>query len=252
MSAPEPGHCVALLPAAGVGSRFGSDRPKQYSVVGGAPVIVHAIEALLRARWISSVNVVVSATDPFWPDVSRVYGQRWGERVRSLDCGGATRRDTVLAGICALAEAGEAAPHTWVLVHDAARPGLPAESLDALGKALSGEPVGALLALPVADTIKRSDGASPARALVTESRNGLWLAQTPQAFRLELLIRALTAADSVTDEASAVELLGLRPRLVHGSWRNAKLTLGSDLELIAAALDAGRLGTSAPTRTEGS
>lgn len=229
--------CVALVPAGGTGSRFGGARPKQYLAVAGVPIIVHAVRALLRAPWIQGVHVVVAPGDREWAAIAAAYRPEWGERVFVHPTGGPTRRDTVLAGLDALAAGGFADADTWVLVHDAARPALPSSRLQALGAALADEPVGALLALPLADTLKRAEvGGDGDRAGSTVPRTGLWLAQTPQAFRLGLLQRALRASADVTDESSAVERLGLRPRLLTGSWRNLKLTHPQDLDLVEFAL----------------
>ncbi|MEZ5660220.1 MAG: 2-C-methyl-D-erythritol 4-phosphate cytidylyltransferase [Burkholderiaceae bacterium] len=228
-------HCIALVPAAGIGARFGGGHPKQYREIHARPVIVHSIQALLAAPWLSRIHVVISPDDEVWPGVHQRYEADWGGRVGVHRCGGATRRDTVLAGLHALAA--ECRGDPWVFVHDAARPGLPLSCLHALRAALDDEAVGALLALPVADTLKRGSSAQrPPRVSATESRADLWLAQTPQVFRLARLRQALQAAEEVTDEASAIERSGAAPVLVRGSWRNAKLTMADDLEMIALAL----------------
>jgi 2-C-methyl-D-erythritol 4-phosphate cytidylyltransferase len=133
----------------------------------------------------------------------------------------------VLNGLRALR--GQLRDDDWILVHDAARPGLTTALIDRLVNDLHDDAVGGLLALPVVDTLKRSD--AERRAQATVSREGLWAAQTPQMFSYELLCRALTQATDVTDEASAIEALGLRPKLVEGSPRNFKVTLPHDVAL---------------------
>ena len=183
----------------------------------------HAVSALLADARVSEVRVAVTPGDG-WVDAALSGLPRTVWRA----CGGATRADTV-AG--ALADS-EVADDTWVLVHDAARPGLPAEALARLIDACLADPVGGLLALPVADTVK----GGRQRVERTLDRNGLWLAQTPQMFRAGVLRDALTAASvngvSVTDEASAIEAAGYAPLLVTGSMRNFKVTWPDDFELM--------------------
>jgi 2-C-methyl-D-erythritol 4-phosphate cytidylyltransferase len=147
--------------------------------------------------------------------------------VSVLYCGGATRQQSVLNGL--QASAAQVSDEDWVLVHDAARPGLTTALIERLVATLQQDPVGGLLALPVVDTLKRADAAERVQATVPRDR--LWAAQTPQMFRAGLLRRALGQARDVTDEASAVEALGLHPRLVEGSPRNFKVTLPHDIAL---------------------
>jgi 2-C-methyl-D-erythritol 4-phosphate cytidylyltransferase len=166
------------------------------------------------------------------PDDRLFDEQPWGpmgERMSALRCGGATRAESVRNGLAALRD--DLADDDWVLVHDAARPCLTVDLLRRLLETLEGDAVGGLLAVPLADTLKRSD--ADQRVVRTEPRDGLWRAQTPQMFRYRFLVRALASADlaSVTDEASAVEALGLSPRLVLGSERNVKVTYPEDLAL---------------------
>ena len=225
-----PERIHAIMPAAGEGQRLGAGLPKQYMPIVDAPMMVHCARALLAAQWIDQLVVVVAPAGAAraeglfvdWPRVS----------VRAV--GGASRRDSVLAGIESLDAAGD----DWVLVHDAARPGLPLAALDALRDAAMGDPVGALLALPVADTIKRADDGSPARSGGTIDRTRLWLAQTPQMFRLGMLRDALRACPEATDEAAAIEAAGHRPRLVPGHRDNFKVTTPGDLAAMAAVLRA--------------
>jgi len=222
-----------LIPAAGSGTRFNAgdasgkaDLPKQYRPLGqaGRSMLEHSVHALLGAPQIDTVFVVLSPGDPHfrtldWSDS--------GKRVESLYCGGGTRRDSVLNGLVAIASAVD--PDDWVLVHDAARPCLQKKDLVRLLTVAGGEGEGGILALPVADTLKRGDGDDC--IVATEPRDGLWQAQTPQMFRHGLLMGALLQAPDVTDEASAVEKLGLRPRLVRGSPMNLKVTVPEDMTL---------------------
>jgi 2-C-methyl-D-erythritol 4-phosphate cytidylyltransferase len=161
-------------------------------------------------------------------------------RVEPLYCGGETRRDTVYNGMVAAMAAVDA--DDWVLVHDAARPCLPARDLANLIRETGDDRVGGILALPVAETLKRvaKDEAGAQRIAGTDDRNQLWLAQTPQMFRCGLLAEALQKATAaITDESGALEQMGLRPRLVTGSRENIKVTFPEDLQ-IAEAILAGR------------
>ncbi|KQV52307.1 2-C-methyl-D-erythritol 4-phosphate cytidylyltransferase [Massilia sp. Root335] len=213
----------ALIPAAGVGARMGATSPKQYLKIGGKPMLRHTLDAFLSSELIAHTFVVVSPDDPYIDAVAPHHG------VTVLRCGGASRMESVRNGLAVLANT--LSGPDLVLVHDAARPGLTAELIEKLIKDTGDHPAGGLLALPVVDTVKRGiDG----EACGTVPRNGLWLAQTPQMFRYELLREALSAAtdpDSITDDASAVEALGLSPRLVEGHPRNLKVTLPDDIRI---------------------
>jgi 2-C-methyl-D-erythritol 4-phosphate cytidylyltransferase len=216
----------AVMPAAGRGSRFGGDMPKQYLAVAGRPLIEHSLRALLGHPGIDAVMVAISPDDPYWG------GWREMEGKPIYTClGGAERCDSVLAALQALPAT--VSEDQWVLVHDAARPCLRAVDLTRLIAMGQADPVGAILATPVRDTIKKAD--SKIRASSTEPREKLWRALTPQMFRRGGLIRALTAAMragvNVTDESMAMERLGLKPRLVEGSEDNIKVTTPADLVL---------------------
>ena len=213
-----------LVPAAGSGSRFGIAGPKQYSMLRGQPMLRHAVERLLAAPEVEVVFVVLAAGDP---EFRRHDWKVFGERLAPLYCGGASRRESVLNGLVAAASAVD--PNDWILVHDAARPCLPRAELRRLIDEAGADEVGGLLAVPVADTLKRAD--AERRSVQTEPRDHLWQAQTPQMFRHGMLLRALRDAPHVTDEAGAVELLGYKPRLVEGSTRNLKVTFPADLEI---------------------
>lgn len=217
----------ALIPAAGVGARLGASQPKQYLSMAGKPMLSHVLETFSRSSEIAHVYVVVSAEDGYI-DALMAAAHHLKERVTVLRVGGETRRESVLNGLKETAE--QIAAHDWVLVHDAARPGLTPELISDLIDALKNDPVGGLLALPVVDTLKRCDSNQVVEATV--SREQLWAAQTPQMFRYETLLAALVAAPDVTDESGAVERMGLRPTLVEGSPRNLKVTLPHDIALI--------------------
>jgi 2-C-methyl-D-erythritol 4-phosphate cytidylyltransferase len=213
----------ALIPAAGVGARMGAGSPKQYIRIGGKPMLRHTLDAFLSSDLIAHTFVVVSPDDPYIDSIAPHHG------VTVLRCGGASRMESVRNGLAVLAST--LAPTDWVLVHDAARPGLTAELIEKLIGSTGDHPVGGLLGLPVVDTVKRC---IEGEACGTIPRNGLWLAQTPQMFRYQLLRQALSAAtdpESITDDASAVEALGLTPKLVEGHPRNLKVTLPDDIRI---------------------
>jgi len=225
--------CIGLIPAAGEGARLGGETPKQYLELAGRPMVAHAAAALLAHPAVELAFVVLAPDDERW--ATHDWGA-FGDRLAPLWCGGATRRDSVLNGLIAMANVVD--PEDWVLVHDAARPCLARDDLGRLIDVVREDDVGGILAIPVADTLKRADGAD--RIAATEPREGLWLAQTPQMFRHGTLLRAIGGAGHVTDEASAVEALGLRPRLVPGSARNLKVTFPGDAAMAVQLLRDGR------------
>ena len=217
---------TVLIPAAGSGSRFGGERPKQYALLAGKPVLQHTLDALAANARIGRIAVVLSPQDRDFDGLIRPGAQTVAYRV-----GGASRAETVANGLNALLADG-LDENEVLLVHDAARCCLPQSALNRLLDA-AGHPDGAILAVPVADTLKRADNGGAVAATVC--RDGLWQGQTPQLFQAALLRRALAAADlsQVTDEASAVEMLGRRPLLVEGDSRNLKLTRPADAALAA-------------------
>jgi 2-C-methyl-D-erythritol 4-phosphate cytidylyltransferase len=222
-----------LVPAAGSGSRFGGSGPKQYSPLAGKPMLHHSIARLLAAPEVEIVFVVLPPEDTEFREHD---WSAFGERLAPLYCGGASRRDSVLNGLVACASAVD--PNDWMLVHDAVRPCLGKADLRRLIDEAGTDEVGGILAVPVADTLKRSDGEH--RVVATEPREGLWQAQTPQMFRHGMLLRALRDAEHVTDDASAVEALGYKPKLVQGSTRNLKVTFPADLEIAGGILEGAR------------
>jgi 2-C-methyl-D-erythritol 4-phosphate cytidylyltransferase len=217
----------AVVPAAGRGSRFGGDVPKQYLHAAGRSLIEHALRALLAHPRIAGVVVALSPDDERWPG----WDVLEGKPVLRAE-GGAERADSVLAALDALPF--HAGHDALVLVHDAARPCLAASDLDALIEAALAHPDGAILAAPVRDTLKRADAS---RAIAgTQPREGLWRALTPQAARRGVLAHALRAAREagvqVTDEAMALERIGLHPLLVEGREDNLKVTTPADLAVV--------------------
>ena len=223
----------AIVPAAGSGSRFGAETPKQYLDLLGRPLIFHTLQTLVACPRIERVWVVLSPEDAGW---SQYDWSALGSKLETLRCGGATRAASVANGLRAAAMV--ATDDDWILVHDAARPCLSAAMLDTLFDTLADDPVGGLLAVPVADTLKRADAGG--RVAATEPRDGLWQAQTPQMFRYGRLRGALenarAAGREVTDEAGAIEADGAAPKLVRGDSTNLKVTYPADLALAAMIL----------------
>lgn len=221
---------IALLPAAGIGARMGAVHPKQYLDIHGHPMIWHAIQAFSRCDTIRQVVVVLSAEDGWWGS----YDWSAFPKLQVLRCGGQTRAESVLNGLLAIAQSVHA--DDWVLVHDAARPCLSQTLLNTLITTLCDDTVGGILAAPVADTLKRESAreGEGGRIANTVSREKLWGAQTPQMFRHGMLMRALQQAGTqVTDEASAIEAMGLSPKLVESDLSNLKVTYPRDLEVAA-------------------
>jgi 2-C-methyl-D-erythritol 4-phosphate cytidylyltransferase len=215
-----------LVPAAGVGRRVGTAVPKQYLDLAGRKVIDLTLATLLEHPRVRGVVVALDPLDALWPDTRHANHPRvW------TVAGGAERCHSVRNGLLDLAARADG--EDWVLVHDAARPCLRGTDLDRLIAGLEDDPVGGILGVPVRDTMKQAGPAD--RIEATVPREGLWHAFTPQAFRLGLLRRALEAAlDAgrlVTDDASAVELLGLHPRLIEGHGDNIKITRAEDIPL---------------------
>ena len=214
-----------VVAAAGSGTRFGSGSPKQYATLAGKPMLAWTLERLVAHPRIAGVMVVHAADDAYWPHLSISRDPAVRETT-----GGASRADSVLAGLRALGDT-VSAPD-FVLVHDAARPCVPAADISRLVDL--GVPAGgALLAAPLRDTLKRAEDGQ--RVAATEPRDARWRAFTPQLFRHGELVAALEAARAagidITDEAMAMERAGHRPLLVEGSERNIKITTRDDLAL---------------------
>jgi 2-C-methyl-D-erythritol 4-phosphate cytidylyltransferase len=225
----------AVVPAAGRGTRFGGDVPKQYLEVAGEPLLAHSLRALLAHPAVEGAVVVLAVDDTLWPGWNT-----FADKPILVCIGGDARADSVLAGLAALPDSVRA--DDFVLVHDAARPNLGLGDLDQLLERGRNDPVGAILAAPVRDTLKRAgdDGGIDG----TQPREQLWRALTPQLFRRLQLTRALETAQrdgvAVTDESMAMERQGLRPLLVEGSADNIKVTTPTELAMIACMLAAAR------------
>lgn len=220
------GDLWVVIPAAGLGTRMAADRPKQYLMLAGRTVLEHTLACFAGHPRVRGIVLAIALDDPFWPDL--VLDASLPVHIVP---GGEERAQSVLNALDLLAALGQ--PSDWVLVHDAARPNLARQDLDRLVAEVEQDAVGGILAVPVRDTMKRADGEG--RIAHTEPRERLWHAVTPQMFRLGLLRdalrRALEAGVRVTDEASALEYLGLHPLLVEGRADNIKITRPEDLEL---------------------
>lgn len=225
----------AVVPAAGVGKRMLADRPKQYLPLGDKTLIEHTLLRLLATPspltadgtpLFSAVVVAITASDPYWPTLEIA------QQARILVApGGQERADSVLSALNYISD--RAAPADWVMVHDAARPCITHTDIHALANTLHNDAVGGLLALPSHDTLKQ---VAEGHIISSIDRNSVWRALTPQMFRYQLLRDALTQTAgnrAVTDEASALELLGYRPAIIEGRPDNIKITRPEDLALAA-------------------
>jgi 2-C-methyl-D-erythritol 4-phosphate cytidylyltransferase len=224
----------ALIPAAGSGTRLSAKQPKQYAKLAGHSMLWHAVRAVCMPP-VEAVFVVLAPTDKTF---AKQDWKAFKGKLQPLYCGGETRRDSVYNGLVAAMAAVDA--DDWILVHDAARPCLPRKDFLNLIRQTRSDEIGSILALPVAETVKRAqkDEAGEQRIAGTEDRAQLWLAQTPQMFRAGLLAQALRGAKGlVTDEASALEQMGLKPRLITGSRENLKVTWPEDMAIAEAILE---------------
>ncbi|MCX7085963.1 MAG: 2-C-methyl-D-erythritol 4-phosphate cytidylyltransferase [Methylococcales bacterium] len=214
----------AVVPAAGVGKRMNADRPKQYLELAGKTVIEHTLLRLLSANVFTAVAVAISKEDPYWPELE-VSGH---EQVITAD-GGKERADSVLSALKSIRDL--ASDEDWVLVHDAARPCITATDINLLIDTLRADEVGGILALSSHDTLKDVQGKN---IVGTLDRSHIWRALTPQMFKYGSLKNALEIAEgnpAITDEASALELQGLQPKIVEGRPDNIKITRPEDLAL---------------------
>lgn len=211
---------------------MGGDLPKQFLSVAGKSLLAHSVSVFANHSRIEKIFVVTMPEDPHQERMAEMPDL---EAAQILPCGGATRANTVLNGLQAMEKYG-VLDNDWVLVHDAARPCLSGQALNRLIEEVGSDVVGGILAVPVADTIKRGDEFS--RAVSTVPRAELWHAQTPQMFRVGTLRNSLMASrlENITDEASAIEAAGMRPKLVMGERSNIKVTYADDLPLVERLL----------------
>ncbi len=215
----------AVVPAAGVGKRMNADRPKQYLELAGKTVIEHTLLRLLSAEVFTAVAVAISEEDPYWPDLDVSAHKKI-----ITAAGGKERADSVLSALKAIRTV--ASDDDWVLVHDAARPCITTIDIHHLIDSLKTDEIGGILALSSHDTLKSVQGDNV--IVGTLDRSHIWRALTPQMFRYGLLKNALEAAEgnvAITDEASALELQGMQPKIVEGRPDNIKITRPEDLAL---------------------
>ncbi len=213
---------VAIVPAGGSGARLGSTIPKQYLEISGRSVLHHALTALSGVAVIEHIFVAVQSDDSRAQTICKSF-----DRMSVLSTAGSLRGETVSNTLNAIQK--QVHRNAWILVHDAARPCVSVEAINRLIQACMSHPVGGLLALPVADTMKRANATR--EVVETVSRDQLWRAQTPQMFRYETLQHALGSAPDATDESQAVEAIGLSPKLVLGDVKNIKITYPEDIAL---------------------
>lgn len=226
---------IALIPAAGTGTRFGSDRPKQYTVIAGKSVLQHTIEKLLAAPEIRLALIILAPQDNWYPQLVRLP-ENLQHRTLTARCGGKERSDSVRQGLEYLWKNQIISDNDRILIHDAARCCLPQDALRRLIEQATPSPAGGILALKTSDTLKHSrDGRTIEH---TVDRKGFWQAQTPQLFPAGLLRQALAADTGCpTDEAAAVERLGHPVLLVEGDSRNIKMTLPQDEHIVRLLLE---------------
>jgi 2-C-methyl-D-erythritol 4-phosphate cytidylyltransferase len=219
-----------VIPAAGNGFRYGAPIPKQYLSLAGRPVLQHAIDRMTLGFPTSRICVVLAPDDRWFEDSVELK-----DHLDILRCGGESREQTVRNAIDALADV---ADDDWIVVHDAVRPCIERSASLRLKTELRDDPIGGLLEIPVSDSLKVVD--DDGRVLRSQPRDSVWRAQTPQMFRYRVLRRAFDSPDLErwTDEAGAIEALGLQPRVVLGSTSNVKITFPGDLQLAAAVLSA--------------
>lgn len=239
--------CHALLPTAGSGLRLGGGLPKQFQELAGKPMLSYAVEAFIYSPEIESIWIGVNANFIANPILSRI--QESGRSIHCVATGGATRQETVRNTLKAMLESGISA-NDWVLVHDAARPGILPKHIQGLIQAVQSQGSGGLLAIPVVDTLKLADknsaiAGNPTTVEKTMPRDYVWQAQTPQMFQLSELLNAIEEGIrlevDITDEASAIELSGIKPLLVEGAARNLKVTNRADWELMESILQSPQL-----------
>ena len=216
-------HYFAIIPAAGIGSRIKSDIPKQYLTINNQIILERVVNLFSSRDDIKKVVVVLHPQDKWWPSLNLVYPEKIATVI-----GGKERVHSVLLGLDFLGHFAD--QHDWVLVHDAARPFLSNDNITTVLQATKNHPVGGLLGVPVVDTIKRVDNEN--NVVETISRDCLWQAQTPQCFRYQLLKssieKALAENKGVTDESSAIEYAGFKPKMILGDVRNKKVTFVDD------------------------
>lgn len=216
-----------IIPAAGIGRRFGSTYPKQYQLIQGKTVLEHTLSKFIYHPKIEKIVVVLNPDDHYWP---RLGLHTYCDKIITT-MGGLERCHSVLNGLKALARFTQ--PQDWILVHDAVRPCLRLDDLNKLMSEIEHHPIGGILGMRISDTLKRSDAQN--QIMSTVSRENVWQALTPQMFREQILFQAMEAVvhskNYVTDEAAAIEALGFIPLIVEGRRDNIKITHSEDISL---------------------
>jgi len=230
-----------VIPAAGIGQRMQSDIPKQYLKINNKTILEHTLNCFLYRDEVVGILVVLAPHDEYWNSLS--FENTSLKETLFTTNGGKDRAESVLCGLDYLFDVQKLSPDSWVMVHDAARPCLSSIDLDSLLELCCSEEVGGLLASPVKDTMKRSEVLSGGdnRVMHTESRDGLWHAQTPQMFRLNKIKFALEECQksgfNVTDECSAMEYVGESPLIIESLFNNVKVTNPADIKLVEYLLN---------------
>ena len=218
-----------IIPAAGSGSRMGLDKPKQYLVLHKQTFVERVTRIFENISFIDSIHIALHPEDGVWKTLNLSFSSK----VQTHYCGGASRSETVSNALESIKE--EVDEQDWILVHDAARPGIQEKDVIHLIEALRDDPVGGLLAYPIADTIKKSNKED--RVIDSPVRDHLWQAQTPQMYRYKMLTDALNSFDGIpTDESQAIERLGMKPKLIKGDFKNFKVTYQEDLKILESLI----------------
>lgn len=222
--------CIALVPAAGIGRRMDEKLPKQYQCTAGKPLLFYTLLALSKVPEITQLAVVLAPCDAYFDQFD------WSifKSLLVLRVGGESRFQSVKLGVAALHQQYPIRSQDWLLVHDGVRCCIRPDQVTYFIQTLQEDEVGGVMAIPVLDTLKKTNAES--KIIQTVERSNLWLAQTPQMFRAHLLMRALEQEIEATDEASAVECLGYQPTLVKGATNNIKVTYPADLALATVFL----------------
>ena len=214
-----------IIPAAGLGSRMGLEKPKQYLSMHKQTLIERVIRVFDNISLVNSIHIALHPNDEIWKELNLSFSSK----VSIHYCGGESRAETVLNTLQTIKD--HADNSDWILVHDAARPGIEEKDVERLIHALKDDLVGGLMAYPLADTIKKSDQEN--RVVESPSREHLWQAQTPQMYRYKMLRDALEKFDGTpTDESQAIERLGEKPKLIKGNFKNFKVTYPEDLNIL--------------------
>ena len=214
-----------IIPAAGLGSRMGLGQPKQYLSIHKQTLIERVVRVFDNISLIHSIHIALHSSDEIWKTLNLSFSSK----VNAHYCGGESRAETVLNSLKIIKD--HVNENDWILVHDAARPGIEGKDVEHLMYVLKDDPVGGLLAYPLSDTIKKSDKED--RVVESPLREHLWQAQTPQMYRYKMLSHALEKFDGTpTDESQAIERLGEKPKLIKGNFKNFKVTYPEDLNIL--------------------